>query len=217
MTRLQWAFFLLAGASLLLACGGKTVTHSAVDRDTEDASMGGAGSAGSNDAGGFGSSTTGGGSGVGGTGTLVGMRVGDCADVAEAIFTRTCEPSQTTVAKCKTCSGLDGCHGAVAPATLGLDLTPNGIAESQRGARWINEPADDINGVCGAAATPTPILGKVMVDPVHPENSLLYQKEIEGNGGCGSVMPFTATTPLTLEEQKCILDWIKKIPGVNHN
>jgi hypothetical protein len=103
------------------------------------------------------------------------------------------------------------------PATLGLDLSAEGIVASGRGAKWINMPADDVDGTCGAAATPVPFQGKIMVDPAHPENSLLYQKEIEGNGGCGSQMPFTAVKPLSLTEQKCILDWIKKIPGVNPN
>jgi hypothetical protein len=155
--------------------------------------------------------------GAGFAGSVVTVDPTDCADVAEAIFTRPCGPGATTVAKCQTCSGLANCHGKEAPATLGLDLSPEGIIESGRGIRWINMPADDINGSCGAAATPMAIRGKIMVDPVHPENSLLYQKQIPGNGGCGTLMPFTAVKPLPVTEQKCILDWIKRIPGVNPN
>jgi hypothetical protein len=132
---------------------------------------------------------------------------------AEVIFTRSC-PANATVAKCVTCSGISGCHGKEAPSIPGLDLTVEGLAASQGGKKFINMPADDVAGLCGAAAAPTPIRGKVIVDPVNPENSLLYQKVTTNFMECGSRMPFTALKPLTDADQKCILDWIKNIPGV---
>jgi hypothetical protein len=76
-------------------------------------------------------------------------------------------------------------------------------------------PANDVDGLCGAAALPTPIKGKVIIDPIHSENSLLYQKVQVGFAECGSRMPFTAIKPLSDVDQQCILDWIKKIAGVN--
>lgn len=133
-------------------------------------------------------------------------------DCAEVIFTRACAPG-STVNKCVTCSGISGCHGKDTPTT-DLDLSAEGIAASQSGKTFINKPADDVNGLCGAAAMPTPIKGKVIVDPNNPENSLLYQKVLTGFADCGSRMPFTATKPLSAADQQCILDWIKKIPGV---
>jgi hypothetical protein len=146
-----------------------------------------------------------------------GSTTGGPMDCAEQIFAKECGPGMTTIAKCQTCSGLANCHGKETPAVTTLDLTAAGLEANEHGKKLVGLAADDVNGSCGAAATPTPIKGKVIIDPMNPENSLLYQKVIAGNGGCGSAMPFTSPKPLTADQAKCILDWIKKIPGVMDN
>jgi hypothetical protein len=145
----------------------------------------------------------------GGSGTSA--PVNDCA---EAIFTKECPPG-ATVARCKTCSGIPNCHGKESPVIPGFDLTADGLARENHGRAFVNRPADDVNGLCGAAAQPSPISGQVIIDPLYPENSLLYRKVSLEGPSCGTRMPFTAPGPLSDAERKCILDWIKKIPGVN--
>jgi hypothetical protein len=147
----------------------------------------------------------------GGSGDTPGDQVP--TDCAEQIMTRACAPG-ATVNKCVTCSGLSGCHGKDSPAITGLDLSLDGLAANEHGKTLINKPADDVNGLCGAAAMPTPIKGKVIIDPNNPENSLMYQKVQTNFAECGSRMPYTASKPLSAADQQCILDWIKKIPGV---
>jgi hypothetical protein len=189
---------------MLTACSGKLVALSTIDGGPENDPMGGTGSG----------TGSGSGSGSGGS-TSVGPPVP--VDCAEAIFTKPCALGDT-VAKCVTCSGIFGCHGKD-PILPGWDLSAEGLAASQGGQKFINRPANDTpDGVCGDGAVP-PVAGKVIVDPIHPENSLLYQKVttnyLNSPGFCGSRMPFAATRALTVEQQQCILAWIKKIPGVN--
>jgi hypothetical protein len=52
----------------------------------------------------------------------------------------------------------------------------------------------------------------VIIDPDHPENSLLYDK-LRGQPACGPEMPY-ARPPLSPDNQQCILDWIETVPGV---
>jgi hypothetical protein len=134
-------------------------------------------------------------------------------DCAEAIMTRACAAS-ATVNKCVTCSGLSGCHGKDSPAITGLDLSADGLVANEHGKKLINKKADDVNGLCGAAAMP-PLSGKVIIDPNNPENSLMYKKVQTNFSECGLRMPYTATKALSASDQQCILDWIKKIPGVS--
>ncbi len=142
--------------------------------------------------------------GAGGSGTPT--------DCGLAILTKECSPTQDTFAKCKSCSGFSACHGKDMPSIAGLDFTASAIGD---GTQFINKAADDsVAGSCGAMAMPTAIKGKVLVDPRAPENSLIYQK-VTATFGCGSRMPFASTTFLSTTDQQCILDWIKKIPGVS--
>jgi hypothetical protein len=133
-------------------------------------------------------------------------------DCAEVIMTRACAPS-ATVNKCVTCSGLSGCHGKDSPAITGLDLSAVGLVANEHGKKLINKPADDVNGLCGAAAMP-PLSGKVIIDPNNAENSLMWKKVETNFAECGGRMPYTAIKPLSAADQQCIFDWIMKIPGV---
>ncbi len=131
-------------------------------------------------------------------------------DCGQAILTRACA-STDDVSQCKSCSGFPGCHGKDMPAVAGLDLSAAGLGD---GSQYINQKADDsAMGSCGAGAVPTPVSGKVYIDPVHPESSLIYQK-VTATFGCGLRMPYPGTVLLSDADQKCILDWIKSVPGV---
>jgi hypothetical protein len=55
----------------------------------------------------------------------------------------------------------------------------------------------------------------VIIDPHNPTSSLLYDK-LQPQPACGSEMPY-GRPPLTDTDQQCILDWIKKVPGVSPN
>lgn len=132
-------------------------------------------------------------------------------DCGRAILTRPCASTED-VSQCKSCSGFSGCHGKDMPAIMGLDLTAAGLGD---GSQYINQKADDsAMGSCGAGAVPTPVTGKIYIDPIHPENSLIYQK-VTANVGCGVRMPYPGTTLLSAGDQMCILDWIKSVPGVS--
>jgi hypothetical protein len=145
--------------------------------------------------------------GAGGAVSDGGVSTHNCGFV---ILTQMCPPG-ATFAKCKSCSGFPACHGKDSPSNVGLDLTADGIGD---GTKYIDYPADDsVMGSCGAGAMPTPMKGKVYIDPINPENSLLYQKETT-SFVCGSRMPFASTVFLSDTDQRCILDWIKSVPGV---
>jgi len=132
-------------------------------------------------------------------------------DCGFAILTQTC-PEGTSFSKCKSCSGFPGCHGKDTPSIVGLDLTADGIGD---GTKYINKGADNTEfGACGAGAMPTPISGEVYIDRANPENSLIYKKVTLAQG-CGSRMPYASTVFLSDTDQRCILDWIKSVPGVS--
>jgi hypothetical protein len=102
---------------------------------------------------------------------------------------------------------LAGCH-ASSPGSApqaNLDLSTSALGD---GHELVNAAAQ--GSVC-ASSTPKPVI----IDPIHPTNSLLYGKLLP-QPACGSEMPY-ARPPLSDTDQQCILDWIKKVPGVSPN
>jgi hypothetical protein len=93
-----------------------------------------------------------------------------------------------------------GCHQA--PAQASLELTPAALGD---GSKLVGAPA---RGMLCAGATPRPLI----IDPQHPEQSLLYEK-LQPSPACGATMPYLSP-PLSSGDAQCILDWIKRVPGV---
>lgn len=221
----------LIGTCLLAACSGKLTVLPTIDGGSNDEPDGDTGGGVGGVGGGAGGTVVGGGgmvigaggvvagaggmmvgaggtaTGAGGTGSDAGLSKPSCGF---AILTQACPPG-ATFSKCKSCSGFPGCHGKDTPSNAGLDLTADGIGD---GTKYINYPADDsVAGSCGAGAMPTPFKGQVYIDPMNPENSLIY-KQVTTARSCGSRMPFASTVFLSDADQLCILDWIKSVPGV---
>jgi hypothetical protein len=100
---------------------------------------------------------------------------------------------------------LAGCHlstpGSTAQANL--DLSASALGD---GSQFVNAPAQ--GSFCGHGSNPLPVI----IDPKHPQNSLLYNK-LQPKPACGPEMPFTRPA-LTPDSQQCILDWIQSVPGV---
>ena len=122
----------------------------------------------------------------------------------------------------KSCNSTDGaCHGPSpdAPGIMGLDLTVAGIVAAHDGADFVGKaPSNDLaNGAaCSPLSTP-PVMGQLLVDPVNPEESLLYSK-MASSAPCGAhmpVLPRKGQPPtVSASDQACILTWIKSLPGV---
>jgi hypothetical protein len=100
---------------------------------------------------------------------------------------------------------LAGCHLSTSgsPAQANLDLSASALGD---GRQLVNAPAQ--GSFCAHSSSPPPVI----IDPDHPENSLLYDK-LQAKPVCGPEMPY-ARPPLSPDKQQCILDWIKSVPGV---
>jgi hypothetical protein len=100
---------------------------------------------------------------------------------------------------------LAGCHLSApgSPAQANLDLSASALGD---GSQLVNAPAQ--GSYCGHGSKPLPVI----IDPKNPESSLLYNK-IRPKPVCGPEMPYTRQQ-LSADNQQCILDWIKSVPGV---
>ena len=101
---------------------------------------------------------------------------------------------------------LAGCH-ASSPGSApeaSLDLSASALGD---GHELVNAAAQ--GPYCAGSSTPPPVI----IDPIHPTSSLLYVK-LQPQPPCGSQMPYSRP-PLSDGDQECILDWIKKVPGVS--
>jgi hypothetical protein len=100
---------------------------------------------------------------------------------------------------------LAGCHLSIpgTPAQANLDLSASVLGD---GRQLVNAPAQ--GSFCAHSSTPPPVI----IDPNHPESSLLYNK-LQPKPVCGPQMPYTRP-PLSTDNQQCLLDWIKSVPGV---
>jgi hypothetical protein len=104
-----------------------------------------------------------------------------------------------------TSCALTGCHLSMpgSPAQANLDLSVSALGD---GHQLVNVPAQ--GSYCGHGATPLPVI----IDPNHPERSLLYNK-LQAQPVCGPEMPY-GRPALSPDNQQCILDWIATVPGV---
>jgi hypothetical protein len=100
---------------------------------------------------------------------------------------------------------LAGCHLPTpgSPAQANLDLSASALGD---GRQLVNAPAQ--GSFCAHSSSPPPVI----IDPTHPESSLLYDK-LQSKPACGPEMPY-ARPSLSPDNQQCILDWIKSVPGV---
>jgi hypothetical protein len=103
---------------------------------------------------------------------------------------------------------LVGCHASSpgSPPQANLDLSASALGD---GHQLVNAPAQ--GSPCAGSSSPPPVI----IDPHNPTSSLLYDK-LQPQPACGSEMPY-GRPPLTDTDQQCILDWIKKVPGVSPN
>jgi hypothetical protein len=100
---------------------------------------------------------------------------------------------------------LAACHlpTSGSPAQANLDLSASALGD---GHQLVNAPAQ--GSFCARGSTPPPVI----IDPDHPENSLLYDK-LQPQPVCGPEMPYLRPA-LSPDNQQCILDWIEMVPGV---
>ena len=126
-----------------------------------------------------------------------------CSSSADPSSGQPAGPCGITV-MAQTCA-VAGCHLSIpgTPAQANLDLSTSALGD---GHQLVSAAAQGT--YCGHSSTPPPVI----IDPKNPENSLLYNK-LQPMPVCGPQMPFTRP-PLSADNQQCILDWIKSVPGV---
>jgi hypothetical protein len=124
------------------------------------------------------------------------------ADPSGSQSSATTAPCGVTV-MAQNCA-LAGCHlnSPEGPAQANLELSPSVLGD---GHQLVNARAQ---GSFCVGTMPPPVI----IDPHNAENSLLYNK-LQTQPVCGPEMPYLRAQ-LSPQNQQCILDWIRAVPGV---